>query len=589
VLYAAAARGRHLEANGAALLFDEAKRLIRDASLNPLIDSVLEASDEFRPELALLDREAAAYERDIARSRRAVVSVPRAPGPFTSWFHPLESSELLTDTLEIRSEHCTLAHSRDQVDGIYVRDPECLLFKDWARRDLDNSPAGKGFMFTAIAYSAGVPGAERNSTRYYFSLDPELADGRHLYPVWARIQQAETSAIAGGDAARPLRERLLEADRIARLTGKRTCREQYCGRAGQFGPFFDDPWFGGDNYAATIVDTPNRGTMIDGAGVLSDLTDDQVVRLVERELEWSWVTSELVATDFPAVARSTAPVTTEVDLTDGTKDLPACRDGHFRFAAIHLADGVDLQHVQLAEQIAVVLSSLLATVPHSCSERDPGAPTLVAHDDWLATWNQRGIVMAFKASAERTASAFKELMSEMAGLARGLEQLVHGTTARPSELERRAVEAEALVRRAARLKHRLTFAENQVPRQFFDALRLDQLLASIREINLVAMRRLEEKQTVSNIRIVAKAQSAIEHVEVFIISVYAAHLWHMMTAENEPLRHGVDAVFGAGAFEWIEPISVAFWAAVGFFVARAIIRRVQRRLDREIAPSGDPA
>src|SRR5207248_4015560 len=92
VLYAAEYRGRDYAPTGAVEFFDEVRGILKDGrlALNPLYDSVLERSDVFAPELALLDRQVEAYERDIGRARRAVVNVLRAPVPFKEWFPTLQ-------------------------------------------------------------------------------------------------------------------------------------------------------------------------------------------------------------------------------------------------------------------------------------------------------------------------------------------------------------------------------------------------------------------------------------------------------------------------------------------------------------------
>ncbi len=54
--------------------------------LNPLYDSVLESSATFAPELALLDRQQEAYERDVQRARKTIVFLQQAEVPFGQWY-----------------------------------------------------------------------------------------------------------------------------------------------------------------------------------------------------------------------------------------------------------------------------------------------------------------------------------------------------------------------------------------------------------------------------------------------------------------------------------------------------------------------
>src|SRR5262249_9429723 len=151
---------------------------VQDHGLNPLTDSVLRGSAKFRAELELLEEDLKAYARDIGRARKVVVHLQwHAGGRFKELFDPLAAQPLLDAQLEIRSEHLLQQGERRQTDGIYIRDPECLLFKEWARADIENSSQGQGFLFTSVAYSSGRPVGELNQTDYFFSIDPERADG----------------------------------------------------------------------------------------------------------------------------------------------------------------------------------------------------------------------------------------------------------------------------------------------------------------------------------------------------------------------------------------------------------------------------
>ena len=85
------------------------------------------------------------------------------------------------------------------MDGIYIRDPECRLFKEWCRADHSHSLMGRGFGFTAVSYSGNRQGAARNTSAYFFSLDPERAGNCHLYNVWASLQAEEARAPLGDD------------------------------------------------------------------------------------------------------------------------------------------------------------------------------------------------------------------------------------------------------------------------------------------------------------------------------------------------------------------------------------------------------
>src|ERR1039457_2902263 len=169
VLYAALKRGRDYKKNGAVEFFDHAKTAITARHLNPIFDSVLEGDAMFSPELAMLDRELEAYERDLRRSRRAVVHLQRVAGDFQECFESLKAKPLLAADLSATPEHLNPSGQtlRSQADGVYLRDPECLLFKEWARLDSENSSMGAGFLFTAVAYSNGRAGGPLNHSDYF--------------------------------------------------------------------------------------------------------------------------------------------------------------------------------------------------------------------------------------------------------------------------------------------------------------------------------------------------------------------------------------------------------------------------------------
>ncbi len=200
VLYAALKRGRDYlsETSGATEFFDEVTAVLLQQQLNPIFDSVLENSSLFTPELAMLTREAEAYQREMFAAPAARPSTCRSPRrhrPTSSRTRDFAHQEQRRAS-DLDAEHLLLADTfRIPTDGIYLRDPECLLFKEWARLDLENSSLGAGFEFTAIAYSGGRPDAPSNKTDYQFSIDPERANGRHLYTVWSRLQTQEVEAL----------------------------------------------------------------------------------------------------------------------------------------------------------------------------------------------------------------------------------------------------------------------------------------------------------------------------------------------------------------------------------------------------------
>ena len=106
VLYAAILRGRpYLSTDsGARELFDEARRYI-EAGRDPLYDIVVDRDGEFACELALLENERPAYERDLQRARRTIVFVPKPIEPFPRVYETLANEPLLDEKDELRPIH----------------------------------------------------------------------------------------------------------------------------------------------------------------------------------------------------------------------------------------------------------------------------------------------------------------------------------------------------------------------------------------------------------------------------------------------------------------------------------------------------
>ncbi len=342
VLYAALKRGRDYlnETSGAREFFDEVKVSLQEKQLNPMVDSVLEGSTQFAPELAMLDREVEAYQRDIERARKSIVYLPESEAPFPNFFKSVKDVALPKEiepdrSLETNVDRLLLADTfRIPTDGIYLRDPECLLFKEWARLDRENSALGSGFEFTAIAYSGGRPAATVNQSDYVFSIDPERANGRHLYTVWSRLQTKEVEAL-----------RVAGQSSVALDSGSRRGSGPATEASSKL---FTDPWFDGHNCFGTIVAAPHRGTNIGPAGVRSDLRDDSVAEAVRTELENALYLAEsptegpqILLHDFAGSANAAEDVPLKFDL-DAPQLIPPPGEGYFRFGSIPLRADVPI-------------------------------------------------------------------------------------------------------------------------------------------------------------------------------------------------------------------------------------------------------
>lgn len=556
VLYAALHRGRaYLDiASGATEFFDEARQAIENEKLNPLFDSVLEGSKLFRPELAMLDNEVENYERDMGRARKSVIYLQRLDLPFQDFFASVRNTPLLTEDLSVAPRHLlSPAEPRSQADGIYLRDPQCILFKEWARGDLKNSSMGSGFTFTAIAYSSGRPLGTINRTDYFFAIDPERADGRTLYSLWARLEAAEIRALRKREQS-ALREQLEEAELRAQHTSKHTiCRIGFEGRAAVYRALFDDPWFDGSNYEATIIATPNRSSLIGKSGHRGDLLDDPVAAIVRRELEHSIYASEDPQINVVDLAASGEHKDgKERDYPIGEGPFPEPLERHFRFGKIKLNSGVDIMVGRMSVQIGETLWRVLHPDPGKGTPTDFVTRHLLVNRDWVGVWSRRGIVIAFKPAAEGNVQAIERRFRELASLARRVEVFI-GVEVLP--IHETVAKGEELTRAAARVCHELALPENRLLSRFFDALGLRELLGALRDLNLAAADRAAREQLAQqtmelmrHTKTVADVQVKVEWLEIFIVGFYATELAKIILETGRvliPLAAGIVSMAAA--------------------------------------------
>ena len=551
VLYAALKRGRDYlsETSGATELFDEIKAAIRDQKRNPIFDSVLEDSQEFAPELEMLDREAEAYRRDVRRARKSIVYLQRSPDPFPIFFDKLKDRPLLAETGAINPEHLLADQPRVATDGIYLREPECLLFKEWARLDLENSSLGRGFEFTAVAYPGGRPEGGRNHSDYFFAIDPERANGRHLYRVWARLQAKEVAALRGHQVP------------------DKPARPGFQGRAGTLAKFFNDPWFDGQNYFCTIVATPNHGTEIAPPGIEAGLEDDAIVEAVRSEVEHSIYRAKpgtespvVTVCDRSATRDESDAASRDCDIAELTK-IEAPAERRFRFARIPLRDDVPIATAGrngLSHQIAETLWQVLYPDLPGAKPADFAQRNLVVSPGCVGVWGDRGIAIAYKPDERKQAqgepdcnNAIEQDFLAIVTLARKIDKLIarserlgdakgspsssgHLDDPELSGLAREiAAEGELLARDAARIKHKLTLPHSDLLRRFYDATGIDELLTTLRDLNQNAAEYLrrekmdeQARKTRESTETVAEVQSKLEYLEVFIVGVYAIEMFH---------------------------------------------------------------
>ncbi len=476
ILYAAQKRGRPIMADAGWSFFDAVRqRMLPPRRLNPLFDSVFEDEPEYSPELALLDLESERYARDVRRSRRCIVTVRNED--FESWF----SSEA-KDTPFLREENGRLEvdprHLRTgvpataQVDGIYLRDPESILFKEWARDDRENSSLGAGFLFTAVARSNERPDAF-NRTGYIFALDPERAGNRHIYNVWARLQAMEMMSEGRLVAAPPP----ARADFIGREVGA-------------------DPWYDGNAYRATIIDTPRSGSRLE-SGTASDLTDDPVARIVQEELEDQVFETPVCWKDLETSNPTPDPEPLTVSQLGDPSLFTATpvteleglslQAGTFRMAAVRLSEGSDLLQASFSLQIAKRLWAVLEPAGVSSVPADFATRHVVRRPDHLIAWSRHGMVIGFLASAEKRVNQLFASLQEYAWLISAMHRLVEDVGAEVSlgveNLDERRRTGHQLLRLVTKLKLAVAAPDGVALRRLFEDTRFEEVAEMLNHIN----------------------------------------------------------------------------------------------------------
>ncbi|MEZ6049653.1 MAG: hypothetical protein R3C11_29545 [Planctomycetaceae bacterium] len=533
ILYAAIHRGRNYtsESDGAVEFFDEVVRQIgalgsehiSNTRKHPFFDAVLQKSTIFVLEQELLKQEEVVYGQDIRRARKSIVFIQQSTTPFKDWFPNIQSKPLLTPSGEVSSEHLGPSdHTRIPVDGLYIRDPACMLFKEWARLDIDNSSNGQGFLFTAIAFTNQKSDAPVNSSEYFFSLDPERAGDCHLYSVWARLQQHEALTLQ-----QPYNSILHSMIKSNNGVHNRPGFEK---RAGNDTSVFDDPWFDGHNYQATIVVTPNRGSLIGPPGNSSDLSDDPVVKIVQSELEMSIFRSDVVIEDFATEASDSLCIRHSLPINEATILSPPIKYKSLRYATIELETDFDLLSNDVSKQIGEHLWRIIDTdhsrgIPTDFTERH-----LRWDENMIAVWSRRGIAIAFIPSAINSIDEVRPLLSKVAELSRetlsilGEPHLNISDSSYSSSSHSVLTKAfsngiESAVREVMRLQHKLSATNGGIVREFFKSSGISTSISIADHLCHDEHQRQHSISISENTRILSNAQRVAEVLEYMLVSV----------------------------------------------------------------------
>jgi hypothetical protein len=412
VFYAAMKRGRiggdlrPLKAKELLEFFDDVRLRIVKEGTNPLFDAVFpRGHHKYELELDLLERAELAYQRDLSRARIARVRLPEEE--FTNWFqlasntkHFIQEGGQITVNPSVEkigvAKYC-------EADGIYLRDPACLLFKEFARGDTEHSPSGLGFLFTGIAYSGRKSENPCNQSEYFFSLDLERAGHCHLYPVWSRLE---------ADDELHYRNDWFKAKRSTRKL-----RTDFAGRID-----YPDPWYDGNAFRGTIVVSAVLGTCMPG-GTKPDLTDDAVAEIVRDVLEEGFFAAKSVEVwDFPTEGLENWRLNSKLRAFDQSKkqlaenknDMRPVPRKHLRFAQRKLASGLNVIDTTLARQIGSQLWLLLSSSDNKALPEDFNENHLVVDGQMVAVWNRDGIALAYNESNLHDAEEICQTISEIA-------------------------------------------------------------------------------------------------------------------------------------------------------------------------------
>jgi hypothetical protein len=225
-----------------------------------------------------------------------------------------------------------------------------------------------------------------------------------------------------------------------------------------------------------------------------------------------------------------------------------------------VSDEVDLLTGSVAEQIGRLLWRVLDSDSRGSVPTDFVERHLIRTANWVGVWSRQGIVVATKPGAAHQAQQIQELCQELSAVATAIEDLSH----RHSDADEVLVEGDELVRRVVHMKHQLTLPENNLVRRFFEAIRLDELLHSLRDINASAAQRaqaasnrahLEHQRDIGakmekNLERITAIQRIVHAVEYLVVTYYGVMLW-------EHLAKGYDE-------GWILIVPVAL--SIGFVV-----------------------
>jgi hypothetical protein len=538
VLRAAVERGRpELTVTGGFTLFTEARSAIQ-AGKDPLFDVVLDLQGEFSSEFALLEGESAAYDRDMLRARKSIVFVPTATD-FANEYSTLKREPLLDEqgSLLPGAMGSLEVAPRAQFDAVYLRDPECLLFREWVQGDIQDSSLGLGFTFMFIAYSEDRPKALVNSTRYIISLNAERAGDARLYNVWCRLQQAEAQA----------RWKQALSGRQSEATLQQNARAGFEARAGTHPGLFADPWYEASASEGRRIATPKDGSLIGPPGQLSDCLDDPVADIVRSELE-EWIFADDGKWDDLSASEPRLSDISGEQVANSEHDRGKRT---FRFGHVRLKSELGSAPAAAVKQISTKLwTKLHPEEPLSHTPADLAAHT-VHRAGIVGVWSRAGVFVAYTQTEKDWASEAEEVFREIVNCANHIDRLTkrmaripvdrstNGRLRDPSveqELRYRVGEAEKITLTLAETRNALANTGGELLEKFLKATGLDALSANLRDITLAANNEMQNQTTQEFARVGVEVQQKLEWIELLFVGIYATELANILAERALPTR-----------------------------------------------------
>jgi len=500
---AAQERGRFAAPESSTMeLLPDGTRFFRDIETaivkegyNPLLDELPESlARSYGPEVGFIRSQANLYKMDMRRAEILPVSVARSRSSFREWSAKIRGDQQTpssgiplwlvgdgkarlspffetlsgggAEAVGITPEHLALArdnvlHERVSEDGLLIEDPKCLFFKDWVRSDLDNSPNRKGFTFTGIKRCA--PGGK---PRYWISLDTEKAAPRrmHLYDLWTMLQEREGYArtLRPKSDSQELRKDILARDEL--------------GKEGLF-----DPWYDGNAYSGTILDTPNRGVQPSEGG-----QDDPIFKLVRQWVARSYYNPaarpERISFSIQNEGRSVV-ARERLDADKFREEAHiSLKDACLHLGLLDLNPSLKIDDdqsgpisAQIGHDLWRLISSHQQGFPPDFEENH-----LLSDRDWIAVWNRRGIAVAMvrKPGALGLESELKATLQSLAEVMLIIKQKPSKSGEIASWLARVRTAQENLIQiEAANFR-----GENRILRSFLEAVNLSEISARVADL-----------------------------------------------------------------------------------------------------------